>query len=367
MIQYLQYLTKETILPVLGILVSILAAFLAHKIIFHLLGKEGKSDSALRNTFFGQHLLAPTRLIAILVGLGFGMSLFDKPQAMLAPLQTIIRVSWIWAIAWFIMRAVAGLDSLVLQYVGNLEDANFEAKANYTKFQVFQRITNVVVALLALAAMFSSFEPFRRMGTTILASAGVAGVILGFAAQKTLSGVLAGVQIALAQPIRIDDVVVMEEEYGRVEEINFTYVVVRLWDQRRLVLPISYFLEKPFQNWTRTQSSVTGTVLLHLSFEAELDAIRVELKRLCEIRNDLWDGVVCGLQVVEAGQDSITVRILVSSKDAARNWDLRCFVRERVLQFIKENQPEGLPCRRLEFSAGKNTPALFPAIETKPL
>lgn len=366
MIQYLHDFKIEMALPILGIFVSIIAAFLAHKILFHIMGKDGNSGSTLRNTFFGKHLLAPTRLIAILVGLGFGMSLFDKPQAMLAPLQTVIRVSWIWAVAWFIMRGVAGLDSLVLQYIGNIDDENIEAKANYTKFQVFQRITNVVVALLALAAMFSSFEPFRRMGTTILASAGVAGVILGFAAQKTLSGVLAGVQIALAQPIRIDDVVVMEEEYGRVEEINFTYVVVRLWDQRRLVLPISYFLEKPFQNWTRTQSSVTGTVLLHLSFEAELDSIRAELRRLCEIRNDLWDGVVCGLQVVEAGQDSITIRILASSKDAARNWDLRCFVRERVLQFIKENQPEGLPCRRLEVNAGKRNLAALPAKEETP-
>jgi len=344
--------STEMIVPALGILVSIIAAILAHKVIFHVIGKDGKSESTIRNTFFGKHLLAPTRLIAILVGLGFGMSLYDKPQALLAPLQTIIRVSWIWAVAWFIMRAVAGLDSLVLRFVGNLGDENLEAKSNYTKYQVFQRITNVVVALLALAAMFSTFEPFRRMGTTILASAGVAGVILGFAAQKTLSGVLAGVQIALAQPIRIDDVVVMEGEYGRVEEINFTYVVIRLWDQRRLVLPITYFLEKPFQNWTRTKSSVTGTVLLQLSFEAELDSIRAELRRLCEIRNDLWDGDACVLQVVEADRDTMTVRALASSKDSARNWDLRCFIRERLLQFVRDNQPEGLPYSRLATQNG---------------
>lgn len=352
-----KYFSTEWMLPLGGILISIVAAHAAHKIVFHVLNKSGKNGNPLMNTLFGRHLLAPTRLIAILVGLGFGMSLFDAPKPLLMPLQTIIRVSWIWAVAWLIMRAVSGLDSLVLSMVGGLGDDNLEAKVNYTKFQVFQRIANVVIALLALAAIFTSFEPFRRMGTTILASAGLAGVILGFAAQKTLSGLLAGIQIALAQPVRIDDVVVMEGEYGRVEEINFTYVVVRLWDQRRLVLPITYFLEKPFQNWTRTKASVTGTVFLSVSYEADLGSLRAELERICGQRPDLWDGQACGLQVTDATQDSMVLRALASSADAARNWDLRCLVREGLIEHLRNTQPEGLPRRRLDVTGRERAPA----------
>ncbi len=346
----LAWFSTDWMIPVGGIVVCVVAAFFAHKIIFKILGKAGKPGNTFLNTIIGHHLLAPTRLIAILVGIGFGMSIFEGPKSIYVPLQTTISVLWIWAVAWFIMRAIAGLDSLVLQMVGGLGDVNVEAKVNYTKFQVFQRIANVVITILALAAMFTSFEPFRRMGTTLLASAGVAGVILGFAAQKTLSGLLAGIQIALAQPIRIDDVVVMEGEYGRVEEINFTYVVVRLWDQRCLVLPITYFLEKPFQNWTRVKGSVTGSVFLHLSYTSDLESIRKELRRLCESHRDLWDGETCLLQVTETTQDSMTVRVLASSSEAGKNWDLRCLVREGLIVHLAQMQPEALPRRRLEVS-----------------
>jgi len=357
--RYIKTLNADWMVPLAGILVSVLAAYAAHKILFHILNKSGRNGNPLMNTLFGRHLKAPTRLIAILVGLGFGMSLFNAPKALLTPLETIVRVSWIWAVAWLLMRAVSGLDSLVLRMVGELGDDNLEAKVNYTKFQVFQRTANVVIALLALAAMFTSFEPFRRMGTTLLASAGLAGVILGFAAQKTLSGLLAGIQIAFAQPVRVDDVVVMEGEYGRVEEINFTYVVVRLWDQRRLVLHITYFLEKPFQNWTRTKANVTGTIFLHVAYEADLQTLRAELQRICESRPDLWDGQVCGLQVTDTTQDSMVLRALASSTDAAKNWDLRCLVREGLIVHLRKTQPSALPRRKLDVAAALPAPLDF--------
>jgi small-conductance mechanosensitive channel len=166
----------------------------------------------------------------------------------------------------------------------------------------------------------------RQFGTSILASAGIAGVVIGFAAQKTLGNVLAGIQIALTQPLLIDDIVVVEGEFGQIEEITLTYVTVRTWDLRRMILPITYFVEKPFQNWSRISTEVLGTVILYLDYQVPLGELRVELKRLVE-NNPKWDRKVCGLQVIDTKPTAIEVRALVSSTDPGKAFDLRCEVR----------------------------------------
>src|SRR5437016_13964131 len=189
------------------------------------------------------------------------------------------------------------------------------------------------------------FDPVRQFGTSILASAGIAGVVLGFAAQKTLGNVLAGIQIALTQPLLIDDIVVVEGEFGQIEEITLTYATVRTWDLRRLVLPITYFIEKPFQNWSRVSTELLGTVILYLDYQVPLGELRKELKRLVE-NNPKWDRRVCGLQVTDAKQSTIEVRALVSGADPGKLGDLRCEIREGLINFLVRNYPESLPRSR---------------------
>ena len=195
--------------------------------------------------------------------------------------------------------------------------------------------------------MLMTFESVRQLGTSILASAGIAGIVVGFAAQRSIATLLAGFQIAMTQPIRLDDVVIVENEWGRIEEITLTYVAVRIWDQRRLILPITYFIEQPFQNWTRTSADILGTVFLYVDYRAPLDAIRAELDRILQA-SPSWDGKVKGLQVTNAQEQTLEIRALASAADASLAWDLRCEVREKLVQFLQRHHPESLPRIRAE-------------------
>jgi hypothetical protein len=178
---------------------------------------------------------------------------------------------------------------------------------------------------------------------------GVSGIIVGFAAQRSLGNLLAGLQIAFTQPLRLDDALVVEGEFGKVEEITLTYVVLRLWDQRRLILPINYFLEKPFQNWTRSSSEIMGTVFLHLDYSAPFDKIRQEFMRLLDA-SDLWDKRVGGMQVTDTTESAVEVRLLVSAVNSGNAFDLRCYIRENIIGFIQQNYPDCLPKARTVFS-----------------
>jgi small-conductance mechanosensitive channel len=198
-----------------------------------------------------------------------------------------------------------------------------------------------------LGFVLLTFERVRQLGTGLLASAGVAGIVLGFAAQRSLSTILAGIQIALTQPIRVDDVVIVENEWGRIEEITLTYVVVRIWDKRRLVLPIVYFIERPFQNWTRVSADLLGTVNLHLDYSVPVDEIRAECKRILD-GTPLWDGEAWCVQVTETTEHCMVVRPLFSARNASDQWDLRCEVREKLVAFVQRNYPQALPRVRAE-------------------
>src|SRR5256886_5387394 len=209
--------------------------------------------------------------------------------------------------------------------------------------------------IIGAGAVVMLFGPVRQFGSSILASAGIGGIVIGFPAQKTLGNVLAGIQIALTQALLIDDIVVVEGEFGQIEEITLTYVVVRTWDLRRLVLPITYFVEKPFQNWSRVSTDLLGTVILYLDYQVPMGELRKELKRLVE-NNPKWDRKVCGLQVTDAKQSTIEVRALVSSTDPGKAFDLRCEVREGLIQFLCRNYPESLPCVRIEEPSDEEIP-----------
>ena len=215
----------------------------------------------------------------------------------------------------------------------------------HTQVLVLKKVARTIIGIFTLASMLMVFDSARQLGGSILASAGIAGIVVGLAAQKSIATLLAGFQIALTQPIRVDDVVIVEGEWGRIEEITLTYVVVKIWDLRRLVVPITYFIEQPFQNWTRSSAAILGTVFLHVDYTAPVDALRAELTRILAASR-YWDGTVNVLQVTEAKEHTLELRALASAASAGDAWDLRCEVREQLVSFLQHHHPQSLPVLR---------------------
>ncbi len=244
---------------------------------------------------------------------------------------------------------LAGIVNVIQDYVYHAYDLkaenNLRARKIRTQLQFVQRLVLTIIIILTVCAILLNFDHLRKIGAGLLTGVGVGGIIIGFAAQKSLGNFLAGFQIAFTQPIRIDDVLVVEGEWGRVEEITLTYVVLNIWDQRRLILPINYFIEKPFQNWTRTGSELLGTVFLYLDYSIPLEPLRNELTRLLNA-SPLWDKRVNALQVTNASERVIEVRALMSAHNSGQAFDLRCFVRENLVAFVQKNYPESLPKTR---------------------
>ncbi|HJV85935.1 MAG TPA: mechanosensitive ion channel domain-containing protein [Noviherbaspirillum sp.] len=246
------------------------------------------------------------------------------------------------ALTWLGVRCVRAITHTIIEL--NPADApdNLQARRIQTQTRVLGRVAIVMIILIGSGAALMTLPGLRQIGTSLLASAGVAGLVVGFAAKPVLGNLLAGMQIALTQPIRLQDVVIVQNEWGQIEEITGTYVVVRLWDQRRMIVPLQWFIENPFQNWTRTSSEILGTVLLWVDYRMPLEPLRREAERICRDAQD-WDGRLCLVQVVEAGQHAMQVRVLVSAGDASRSWDLRCRLRENLIRFIQAEYPEFLP------------------------
>ncbi len=228
-------------------------------------------------------------------------------------------------------------------------DDNYRARGILTQTRVLTRTLSSVIVVVGIAAGLMVFPSVRQLGTGLLASAGIVGVAAGLAAKPILGNFLAGLQLAFTQPIRIDDVVVIENEWGRIEEIHRFYVVVKIWDERRMVVPLQYFIETPFQNWTRGSASLLGTVFLWLDYRAPIEPLRKELTRVCTLDKD-WDQRVAIIQVTDANERGIQIRALVSSVNSSRNFDLRCRVREQLLDFINQHYPESLIITRAEIT-----------------
>jgi small-conductance mechanosensitive channel len=239
-----------------------------------------------------------------------------------------------------------GRDLVMLQYDMEEKD-NLKARRVYTQFRIMERILIFIVILIALAIALMTFEQIRKIGVSLFASAGVAGIILGFAAQKLIGNVLAGFQIAISQPIRIEDVVIVENEWGWIEEINLTYVVVRIWDKRRLILPTTYFIEKPFQNWTRVSADILGTVFIYTDYTVPVDKLREELTKILKSDKN-WDGKVNVLQVTDSTEKTMEIRALMSAADSPSAWDLRVNVREKLIDYLQKNYPGSLPRSRID-------------------
>jgi small-conductance mechanosensitive channel len=243
---------------------------------------------------------------------------------------------------------------------------NLRERKIRTQLQFIRRIAIGLIVILAVCAILLSFNNLRKIGTGLLTGVGVGGIIIGFAAQKSLGNFLAGFQIAFTQPLRIDDVLIVEGEWGRVEEITLSYVVLNIWDQRRLILPINYFVEKPFQNWTRNTADILGTVFIYLDYTMPLDPLRQELTRLLD-GDPLWDRRVNVLQVTNASERTMEIRALMSSANSSNAFDLRCHIREGLIRFVQQHYPDSLPVIRLDPGTGLATATnLAPGSTTTP-
>jgi small-conductance mechanosensitive channel len=288
--------------------------------------------------FAGRSLRLVLPLLALILGTS-ALAISDDAQELI---QNGVSLALIGTIGFILVQLVNAIAQLVLtRYSLDVAD-NRVARGVYTQVTVLKKIVIGIIAVFAIASMLMVFQPVRQLGTALIASAGVAGIVIGFAAQKSLGTLLAGFQIAVTQPIRIDDVVIVEGEWGRIEEITLTYVVVAIWDLRRLVVPITYFIEKPFQNWTRTSADILGSVFLQVDYGVPVDAVRQELTRILEA-SPHWDRKVNVLQVTDAKERTLELRALASSSDASKSWDLRCEVREKLVAFVQKNYPGSLP------------------------
>jgi small-conductance mechanosensitive channel len=288
----------------------------------------------------------PLRLpyYAALVALGTSFLLLPRPVQ-----RVIDRVCYsllIVAVAWFVLRFLSVSAAYVHDKVSSKTQDAGRLRSVGTQLAVLRHVLEVATYIVAAALLLMQFEVVRNVGVSLLASAGIAGLVLGLAAQKSISTLLAGIQLSITQPIRIGDQVVVETEFGTVEEITLTYVVVQVWDQRRMVVPITHFLDKPFQNWSRAKSELLGPVLLQVDYSTDIDVLRAELKRILENEGrELWDGKVQSVVVLDVLEKTLSVRVLVSAADPSKLFDLRCLVRERLVLFLRTHT-EWLPTVR---------------------
>jgi small-conductance mechanosensitive channel len=257
------------------------------------------------------------------------------------------------SLTWLSTRAVQSIADTIAELNPTTGVDNLAARRIHTQTRVLARTINVLIILIGTGMALMTLPLLRQIGTSLLASAGVAGLVVGLAAKPVLGNLLAGLQLAISQPIRLDDVVIVENEWGQIEEITGTYVVVRIWDQRRMIVPLQWFIEHPFQNWTRSSAELLGAVILWLDYRLPLEPLRMEAQRLCRSLEE-WDGRVCVTQVTDTNEHAMQVRVLVSASDAGRTWDLRCKLREGLLDFVQRNYPDCLPRLRAETGTDVN-------------
>lgn len=328
---------------------ALLAAWAAHRVIFALVMRSVQPHAA-----FWRPLVQRVRWLSLLIllvlaaGLALGAAPLGDRAAAFAS-RTVV-VCLIGAAAVGIHIAMNVWMAMYLRRFEIDSADNLLARKHVTQVRILRRIADTLITIIAIAAMLMTSESVRRYGISLLASAGAAGLVAGLALQPLLKNLFAGIQLAVTQPIRIDDALLVEGEWGNVEEITSTYVVVRIWDLRRLILPLSYFIEKPFQNWTRESANLIGSIMLFLDYRAPMEAIRARVQDLVE-RSPLWDRQVVNVQVTDARETTIQVRILASARNSSQAWDLRCYIREQIIQFLQDQHPEALPRTRAQIES----------------
>ncbi len=290
----------------------------------------------------------PVTVLILLVALKLNLKIILTSKDLVASGQNIITILIIATVAWVSINFIQIMRLLLLNRYDLSTKDNLRARKVYTQFRILERIIIFIIIFLAIAFALMTFDSIRKIGVSLFASAGVAGIILGLAAQTMIGTILAGFQIAITQPIRIEDVVIVEGEWGWIEEITLTYVVVRIWDKRRLVVPTTYFIQKPFQNWTRISADILGTVFLYTDYTMPVDELRKEFERLLKA-SEYWDGDVMNIQVTDSTEHTMEIRMLMSAADSPTAWNLRVYIREKLIEYLQKNHPEKLPQTRILF------------------
>ncbi len=325
------------LLVTLSFVLGFLARFILLRFIRYWQNRDRKLFKSLE-----KHLRGSMFLFIPLLLINVGINYINVTPDSLAFITTSVNIFIILSFCSVLIRLTnVAQDMLFIRYDINLSN-NLRARKIRTQIIYVKKVAIVVLVLFCLSLVLLSFPGVRKFGTTILAGAGVAGIIIGFALQKSLVNLFAGIQIAFTQPIKIDDAVVVENEWGWIEEINLTYVVVRIWDLRRLVLPITYFTENAFQNWTRNNAQIIGSVFLYLDYSMPLEPLRKHFEKVLS-ETKLWDQQTQVLQVTETTDKTMTIRLLMTAQNSPIAWDLRCHVREKMIEFIQQNYPQSLP------------------------
>ncbi|MEJ2881950.1 mechanosensitive ion channel family protein [Pedobacter sp. GR22-6] len=345
--KYLNYEIHDyaynVILAIAAIIIGMIISYIGRKIfmIFSKIWLTFVIHSIIRR------LQGPINVFIPLLLLNGALNFMRMDPRYLRSLDKVLEIALTILVALILVRIIKVCeDYFYHKYDLNKAD-NLKERKIRTQLQFVRKFTISLIVIITAAIVLLSFESMRKIGAGLLTGVGIGGIIIGFAAQKSLGNLLAGFQIAFTQPIRIDDVVIVEGEWGRIEEITLTYVVVNIWDQRRLILPITYFIEKPFQNWTRVSAELLGTVFLYLDYTIPVPVLREELGKVLKA-HQLWDQRVNVVQVTDNKADHIEVRFLMSARTSGEAFDLRCFVREHMITFIRENYPESLPRTRIE-------------------
>jgi small-conductance mechanosensitive channel len=345
--------------PGLAVLIlGVLLAWAAHALLWRWLTKV-TTQKGLFLAALVERTKGPTRLALILLTAEI---LIDLPELGLSSprLARPLQIALIVLIGWSCVAALH-VSTVIYSRRFKLEtDDNLIARRHVTQIRILERTAVVFIVMLTLAAALMTMPAVRQYGISLLASAGAAGIIAGLALQPLLTNLIAGVQIAITQPIRIDDAVIVQDEWGWIEEIGATYVTVRLWDWRRLILPLSYFIQQPFQNWTRESSNLIGTAMFYLDYNAPVEAMREKLNDIVKA-TPKWDKNVVNLQVTDLTEHTMQVRCLASARNAGETFDLRCIIREEMIAFLKAEHPYALPQNRLQMDGGWPPPEQRPA------
>lgn len=323
-------------------------ALFAHRILFRMLTRLVEDRDLFWRSLVSR-LKRPVRLAMLVATLSFGAAIAPLTDAQSVTVRHILLIFFIVLVAWMAKTVKHIWMTIYLRRFKLDAEDNLLARKHVTQTRIMERVADLLIVVVAISACMMTFDAVRQYGVSLLASAGVAGIVIGLALQPVLKNLFAGIQLAITQPIRIDDALLVEGEWGRVEEITSTYVVVQLWDWRRLILPLSYFIENPFQNWTRESSALIGTVMIYLDYGVPVDAIRREVEEIVQ-GSKLWDRRVVNIAVTDFREAVMEIRILVSASSSGRTFDLRCEVREKLIDFIQREYPAALPRMRAVMS-----------------
>lgn len=330
--------------------VAVVVVYFAHLAVFSVLHRVAVKAPGEIFESLVRHGRNPSLIVLVILVLILVLPHLDLANDLTEACARVLSLAMMIAIGWLAFRLLRTIDDVVsAQFdIEGVEDTR--VREIHTRAQLSQRFLGVLVVLLTASFVLMSIPSIRQIGVTLFASAGIAGIVAGFAARPVLSNLLAGFQIALTQPIRIDDVVIVEGEWGWIEEIRMTFVVVRIWDLRCLVVPLTYFIEKPFQNWTRTSADILGTVFVYTDYSVPVDRVRDELQRVLE-GTALWDGKVWNVQVTNASERTMELRALMSARSSGDAWELRCLVREKLIDFLQREFPQSLPVLRAQLTS----------------